>query len=254
MKKGLWLAVGLVLLATAASALEFGAQGFYWYPELSGDLRVDAGGVVGTRFDLEEDMDVDKEGFIGVKLFAGLGSHHLSVEAMRVTYKGTYTQNEEIIFGGIVIPITADGDFELDYAMVDAIYRWDLIDLENVLAGFSLGPILSGKLLQGTAELTATHPLASEHQKEEFNAIIPMVGAGAHVGILADLLEANLEVRGIGYNGNKVIDARAEIAYTPFPFLDVGVGYRVIQLDVDYDDVSLDLSQAGPWAGLTLGF
>jgi hypothetical protein len=252
MKKRLWIVLALLALTpVGANALEFGVQGAYWYPDFSADVSVDGGGIDGTEFSLENEMDVDKEGFPSLRAYVGIGSHHLSLAAMQIKYEGSSdVRSKPISFAGFTIPATGRADFTLEYTMVDAEYRWDLIDLENVLAGFSLGPVLGAKLFDGYAEVTA----AGNNEKEDFTAVAPLIGAAVHIGILADLLEAQVTVKGIGYSGNRLIDGAAEISFTPFPFLDIAAGYRLIDLDVDYDDVSLDVSQAGPYVALGVGF
>lgn len=254
MKKRLWIVLALLAMTpVGANALEFGVQGAYWYPDFSADVSVDGGGTDGTEFSAKDDMDVDKEGFPSLRAFVGIGSHHLSLAAMQIKYEGAALQTETIKFGGITINPGDYADFTLDYMMVDAEYRWDLIDLENVLAGFSLGPILGAKLFDGYAEVNVTSP-TTESKKEEFTAIAPLVGAAVHVGILADLLEAQVSLKGIGYSGNRLIDGAAEISFTPFPFLDISAGYRIIELDIAYDDVELEMSQAGPYVALAVSF
>jgi hypothetical protein len=250
-KRLLWIIPALLAMAPAgARALEFGVQGAYWYPDFSANVSVDGGGLDGTEFSIKDDMDVDKEGFPSLRAFVGLGSHHLSLAAMQIKYDGAAVQTETINFGGITINPGDYADFTLEYTMIDAEYRWDLIDLENVLAGFSLGPIIGVKVFDGYAEMKS----GGQTEKQEFTAGAPLVGAAVHIGILADLLEAQVSLKGIGYSGNRLIDGAAEISFTPFPFLDIAAGYRLLDLDVAYDDVSLDVSQAGPYIALAVSF
>ena len=48
-----FLAVFSIVLPV--SAFELGVRGYYWLPELSGVMRVDDAGIVGTELDLEND-------------------------------------------------------------------------------------------------------------------------------------------------------------------------------------------------------
>ena len=61
------------------SAVELGVRGYYWFPELSGVIRVDDAGIVGTELDLEDDLGVDNESYPVIEVFAGIGKHHLSL-------------------------------------------------------------------------------------------------------------------------------------------------------------------------------
>ncbi|TAL17338.1 hypothetical protein EPN96_05800 [bacterium] len=243
-------AFAALLTPIAASALEVGVQGIYWMPKFSADLEIDGG----TKFSATDDFGVDDDqGIPGVRAFFGIGDHHISVSGQAATYDGTKTISEDISWGDTVIVSAGQkGSFTYDYTMIDATYQYDLIDLENVAAGFSLGPVFNLKYLDGTVEIENETVAAKETQ--DFTAPIPMVGLGLHVGILLDLLEARAQVAGIGYGGNRVLDGLAEISFTPFPFLDISAGYRMMSVNIDYSDVKLELSQRGPYAGVTLSF
>jgi len=81
-----------------------------------------------------------------------------------------------------------------------------------------------------------------------------MVGANIHVGILADIIEARVQVTGIGYSGNSVVEYFGDISYTPFPFMGIHAGYRSFAVDVDVDDLDSNFTTAGPYGALTISF
>jgi len=92
-------------------------------------------------------------------------------------------------------------------------------------------------------------------ESETFKAPIPMIGLGMHVGILADILEVRAKATGIGYSGNTFYEGLADVSLTPFPFLDIHGGYRIMKLEVDdISDVYADLEFKGPYVGLTISF
>jgi hypothetical protein len=251
MKKKIAIAAFAALMTPiAASALEVGVQGTYWMPKFGADLEIDGG----TQFSATDDFGVDEDlGIPGVRAFFGIGDHHVSVSAQKASYEGTKTLAEDISWGDdVVVAAGQRGSVTYDYTMIDAAYQYDLIDLENVAAGFSLGPVFNLKYIDGSIEIANKTVAAKETQ--DFTAPIPMVGLGLHVGILMDILEGRAQVTGIGFGGNKVLDGLAEISFTPFPFLDVSAGYRVVSVDIDYSDVVMDLSQSGPYAGVTVSF
>ncbi|MBI5017982.1 MAG: hypothetical protein HZB55_21150 [Deltaproteobacteria bacterium] len=227
-------AAALVAAPLSAHALlgtEVGVRGSYWIPRLTGELSVAGSGTFDLRGDLEFDDGAD-QGIPGAEVFVQLGDHHLSVAGSRADYGGT-------------------DDSSLKYDQLEATYQWDLIDLENWIAGTSFGPAVQLKYLDGKAKL----PLGV---KESFQLAVPMIGLGAHVGILADLLEARARGLWIGYRGNSAVDAFGEVIYSPFPFVDVAAGYRYIKLKVDASDmvgssgdVTLDATQQGPYVSLT---
>ena len=62
------------------------------------------------------------------------------------------------------------------------------------------------------------------------------------------------KVTGIGYSGNYLYEALADLSFTPFPFLDIHAGYKTIRLKIDYSDLFLDSEFSGPFVGLTVKF
>jgi len=82
-----------------------------------------------------------------------------------------------------------------------------------------------------------------------------MVGAGAHIGILANLLEARAKISGGGYSGDNLIyETLLELSLTPFPFLDIHGGYRYMKLKIDRSSIFVDSNFSGPYLGLSVGF
>ena len=228
------------------SAFELGARGYYWFPELSGVMRVDDAGIVGTELNLEDDLDIDNESYPVVEMFAGIGKHHLSLAFYNLDYDGDTVLTKDIYFDGKLFQANERIVSSLEYDNYDVMYRYDLVDLENFLAGGSLGLIARLMVFDGSASITS----ATVTTKEDFTAPVPMVGANFHVGILKDMLEARVLVTGMEYKDNTAFDGQAEISLTPFPFLDI----HFLKIDVDEDDVKLDLDNSGLYVGLTVSF
>ncbi len=244
------LALGLLCVPFSAYALEVGVRGYYWFPELAGEVTVDEGGVLGTKIDFEDDLGMDDEDYPIVEAFVGLGDHHLSVSAMQIDYSGSETLTESITFKGETFTVSDNVESSLKYDMIDVEYQYDIIDLENILAGFSIGVIGKVKWIDGEVEIKSI----AETEKATFAAPIPMVGVGVHVGLLADILEARVKATAIGYSDNMLYDVMGDISFTPFPFIDIHGGYRIIHLDIDVDDVELNYDMSGPYAAVTIGF
>ena len=232
------------------SAFELGVRGYYWFPELSGDMRVDDAAIVGTEINLEDDLDMDNESYPVVEMFAGIGKHHLSLAFYNLDYDGDTVLTKDIYFDGKLFQINERVVSGLEYDNYDVMYRYDLIDLENFLAGGSLGLVARLMVFDGSASITS----ATATAKKDFTAPVPLVGANFHVGILKDIIEARVLVTGMEYKDNTVFDGQAEISLTPFPFLDIHGGYRIFKINVDEDDVKFDFDNSGLYVGLTLSF
>lgn len=246
----------LLLLPSAAHALEVGVKGAYWFPNFSGEFRLDSGSIEGTPVDLKDDLGVDDENFFFGEAWLWVGDHHLTLSGMRVDYSGDKVLAETIVFGGTTFEAQGRVESSLEYTMLDLAYQYDLIDLENVLAGFSLGPILQVKYLDGKVKMKGSGTVngvdGTVEESETFRLPIPLVGLGTHIGLLGDWLEFRARAVGIGYRGNFLLEAQGELSYNPFPFLELVGGYRHFRIDVDEQDVLLNYTQTGPYVGLSL--
>ena len=237
-------------IVAPVSAFELGVRGYYWFPKLSGDIRVDNAGINGTVLDLEDDLGIDSKSYPVVEVFSGLGKHHLSFAFYNLDYDGDTVLTKDIYFNGKLFHANERIVSSLKYDNYDVMYRYDLIDLENFLAGGSLGLVARMMVFDGSASIAS----ASVTTGRNFTLPIPMVGANFHVGILKDLMQARLLVAGIGYRDNTAFDGRAEISLTPFPFLDIHGGYRFLKINADQDDVNLDFDNSGLYVALTISF
>ena len=247
------LVLGLLCVPFSVYALEVGVRGYYWFPVSDGDVAVDEAGVLGTKIDFEDDLEMDNGDYPMVEAIVGFGDHHLSISAMQVDYSGSETLTSQIVFKGETYAISENVKSSLKYDMIDAEYQYDIIDLENILAGFSAGVIGKIKWVDGEVEIkSTTTPTLSK--KETFAAPIPMVGVGVHVALIADILEARIKATGIGYSGNTLYDIMGDISFTPFPFVDIHGGYRILHLDIDVDDVELNYDMSGPYAAVSVSF
>lgn len=245
------MTIFVITLASPAMAIDLGVRGHYWLPGLDGDVKVDSGGVSGTKIDFKSDLGIDEESYPVVEAFAGIGRHHLSLSYYTVKYEGEKVLGKEIVFDGTVYQINEEVVSKFDYSMLDFEYRVDLLDLENFLAGGSFGVLGKIKYIDGVVSLESD---TIEKEEQDFTAPIPMIGAHVHAGILANLLEFRAQLAGIGYSGAVLYEGFADVSLTPYPFLDVHAGYRALVLDVDVDDVEMNLNFSGPYIGLSFGF
>jgi outer membrane protein len=244
----LWCTV--LALPVTSVAFEIGARGYYWFPSLDGTVKVDEAGLIGTTIDFESDLGIEDENYPSVEVFAGLGKHHLSLTYTDFDYSGRKTLTRDIVFKGDTYPAGAVATSSIETTMIDFHYQYDFVDLENILAGFSLGGVFQVKYLDGEVSLKTT----GIDQREDFTVPIPMLGLNLHIGLLADILEARVRGTGMGYSGNMIYEIMGEISWTPFPFIDIHGGYKSFAVDIDEDDVIFDYDTSGPYVALTLSF
>ena len=253
MRKGLmFFGVVAVMMGQAlcANAFEVGIRGNYWFADTSGNIRVDGNGLAGTDLDLKDTMGVDNEYNLVLEVFAGLGNHHLNFSYYNADYQGNNVLTANINFKGLVFNSGDAIRTALKYDVYDITYRYDLLDLENILAGFSLGLVGRIEFMDGSAEINS----ATQSARQDFSIPIPLLGLNGHFGILADILEARVLVTGISYGGGTVFDAQADLSYTPLPFVDIHGGYRIYTINVDVSDIDLNYTVSGPYLAVTVNF
>jgi hypothetical protein len=256
MKRSQWrvlCALALLLLwAMPVGAFEIGARGYYWFPGFKADMKSDGAGLSGTDINLKDNLDVGTKAFPSVEVFAGLGRSHLGLTYTPITYSGSTVLAQPIVFSGQNFAKNDNVDSDLKLRMLDLEYRFTALNMENILAGFSLDLIGQIKYIDGEAKIFA--PATGVEGKQSIQLAIPMVGVGAHVGLLLNILEARAKITGISYSGNYLYEALADISLTPFPLLDIHAGYKVIRVHLDRNDLFLNADFAGPYLALTVSF
>ena len=252
--KKTYLALSLLLVAfflpASLSAFELGARGYYWFPSLDGNVKVDETSIIGTTIDFEKDLGIEDENYPSIEVFLGGGRHHLALAYTDIDYSGKKTLTKQIIFNGEIYSATSLVESSIEYRVMDLYYQYDFLNLENVGAGFSLGVVFQIKYFDGEVGLKTT----GIDEKEDFTLPIPMIGLNLHIGMLANILEARLRGTAIGYAGNTIYELMADISWTPLPFLDIHGGYKTFVIDIDEDDVIFDYDMSGPFVALTISF
>ena len=244
------LLLAILLLPLSSSAFEIGARGYYWFPSLDGTVRVDEANIIGDTIDFENDLGIEDENYPSGEVFVGMGKHHLSLAYTDIDYSGRKTLTRDVFFSGEKYTATSTVTSSIEYQMIDFHYQYDFLDLENVLAGFSLGGVFQVKYLDGQVSLKTT----GLDEKEDFTLPIPMVGLNLHIGLISDILEARVRGTAMSYSGNTMYEIMADISWTPFPFIDIHGGYKTFVIDIDEEDVVFDYDMSGPYVALTVSF
>ena len=241
-------------VVTQAGAIEFGVRAYMWAPDLkTSDAKSTTGGVDGSNINMKDMLGIGNKATYAVEAFGGVGRHHASFSYTPFGYTDNTVLSSNVNFNGVTYNAGTGVKSELAFSMFDLKYQFDLLNLENVLAGFSVGPM--GQLKFSTGSFKMTAPGAGLDQNKSFNSVLPMVGVGAHIGLIAKLLEARCQVTGGGYSsGNYSVEALADVSVTPFPFVAVHGGYKMVKLKMDVNDYAMDSLFTGPYIALTVGF
>ncbi|PKN18099.1 MAG: hypothetical protein CVU71_11300 [Deltaproteobacteria bacterium HGW-Deltaproteobacteria-6] len=243
-----------LMFVAQANALEFGARGYLWFPEQKkSDIQATADGRDTSNINTKDMLGIGNKATYSVEAFGGMGKNHVSLMYTPFGYSSDNVLATAVNYSGSTFNAGTTVRSELAYSMFDLKYQRDLINMENILAGFSLGGILQLKYSTGTFKMSSG--ANGFEQTRSFNSLIPMIGVGAHVGLLAKLLELRAQATAGGYgSGNYSYEALADLSLTPLPFLDIHAGYRLLQLKMDVNDYKMDTLYTGPYIGLTVGF
>jgi outer membrane protein len=254
MKRILLLTAVLPLMAAvpahAFPGFEVGARGVYWFPDLSGDVQTFAGGIEGTKFDVKDDLGVGDEDFPSGEAFVRIGRLHFRVGYTPVEYDGNKQLTRQIVFDGETFDVNENVVSNLDLDMIDGEAQFDLIQPDFVATNFNLGIIVKVKYVDGTVELRST----TATETMDFQAPLPMVGLAAGVGFLNNMLRADARVSGIAYSGNHLYEGDIYASFSPLPFVSIQGGYRLIDMEIDEDDIEVTLKLKGPYVGAQISF
>ncbi|MCX7816807.1 MAG: hypothetical protein N2317_04775 [Syntrophales bacterium] len=236
-----------------ADAFEIGVRGYLWLPDLkTADVKTIQNGIEGSYMDAKELLGLGKKMNFAGEIYGGIGRHHGSIMYTTAGFSDNTVLTADVVFNGVKFSKSTNVKSDYSYDMLDLKYQYDIINMENLLAGFSLGPILQGKFVSGELKLNSA---TTGDQRRTYNSVFPMVGVGAHIGLVANLLEARVQVTGGGYGSdNYSLEGLADVSVSPLPFVDINVGYRIVKIFVDKNDFKMDQFFSGPYLGLTVGF
>ena len=226
----------MITCLSSAHALELGLSGYYWIPELSGEITDD---ISKTAHDLSSKntpgLGLGDESYPIGEFYAGFGKSHLAISTYSADYsgKGNIAANFLGHAGG-------PAQTGLELQVIDLTYAFDLFSPNFVVGGFSLGLVIQGKNIDGS--------MSADNTIEEFSGTIPMGGVKFDFKIL--LINGRLMYTTIG----GVTDYRADLSMAIFPFVRAYAGYRSFSIDEEVGDFEFDFDTSGPYAAVSIGF
>lgn len=146
--------------------------------------------------------------------------------------------------------LTGKLNAEINVTHTDVLAYYQILD-NIVSADIGLG----AKIID--ADLSVKNRLGTLSDK--ISPVIPMLYASAGGSLPLTGLSAKIDVAGIAYKENQLIDAQAEVKYNfiDMPLFDLGgkLGYRFLGFKTDeLFNSNVDMSFKGPYAGLEAHF
>ncbi len=239
----------LFVLTSTSHAFDVGVRGHLWLANVDGQIQGNNGDT-GSVLNLQDDLDFGYSWVPFGEAFVGIGRHHFSFGITYFDQSETHRPGKSLQFAGESFASDAQLDSNLQWTMLEMEYSFTLLDLENILAGFSLDVFLAGRYQTGNMSIES----GSQKGDIDFSWIRPLGGLQLHLGFLADVLEVRLKGGGYWASDEHLVDAIAEVSLTPFAFMDLGLGYRFLSVDLESDGLDQDYDLAGPFAGITVSF
>ncbi|WP_028989017.1 hypothetical protein RG903_00835 [Thermithiobacillus tepidarius DSM 3134] len=241
---GITLGMILAALAAPASALDFQPSLGVEQANISGTVQTDAE----TTVDLKSDLGLDKSNPVVAGFRIGAGKHSFSFRYVPYSFSGDSTISRSITFNGRTFGVNERLHSEVDLKEYAADYRYKLLRTPVAYASLGLG------LNVFDARIDIRSQSGLNNAQEELTAPIPTLGASAGVSLPLTGLSVNGDLSGIGYGGNRYINADANVDYSPLPFVGIKAGYRYRELKFDVSDTKADIRLKGPYVAAYVGF
>jgi hypothetical protein len=202
--------------------------GRYWMPQMTGRIRVDAGGF-GTDIDARHDLGLTDTNFPQGTFIWQNGRSRLSFSYTPIEYSADQNVNRTIVFRGrqYTIGTRVASDLEVQHLQLNWTYQF--IRVKDGF--FRLGPLVQadGFLMHGA--LTAPAPGFSE--KEDLSVGLPSVGLALDINPTRRIniygQVAGMQVGGYGY----FVGSDAGVKVAAWRHLLVTAGYRTFNLHVE---------------------
>lgn len=251
------LVTGLFLFAPAAPAaalpfVEVWGEARYWRPILESVIVASAPGFPEDPIDPVDTLGVEEEqnayeARAGLTL---LGRHKFRIGYLPLSFDGDRVITQSFTFQGQPFAVSDRVLTDLDVKILRAGYEFDFF---KTPLGY-LGILFEVHYFDGEARLR--NVTGGFDEKADFRVPVPVVGLAFRTyPTITRIVSVGAEVVGVyaGSTGH-YLDGEASITISPFPFVELTGGYRVIDLEGEEGDDSLDLFLHGPFASLTIRF
>ncbi|MCI0652851.1 MAG: hypothetical protein L0Z55_13320 [Planctomycetes bacterium] len=209
-----------------------------WQAEIDGDVQFNVTGFTGTQVDLHDDLNMERrDDTVVYRAALGTSSFFVDARYIDLTYEGDSLLAQNITFAGQTFAVNTDVHSELDVRLVSVLGKFALFELPFV----AVGGITGVDFFDLKASIQSTSPVALK-ASEQIEQPIPVLGlcAAAEVPLGPTLgVFADAEASGLVFKHEDVeagyINATARGGVNVAGWLNVGAGYRLIDVDFDRD-------------------
>ncbi len=236
------LLAGTTQLAQADTILGIYAGAGIWQTDISGDVQ-DGTAVIDTEDDIGLDDNNNNYFYAALEHPIPLVPN-IKLQHTKLSVDGDNELTRSIDFNGSQFSGSENVSAEADLTHTDATFYYEVLD-----NWVSLDLGLTVRLFDGFVEIQSSN----ESAREDLDVPIPMLYGKVRFDLPLTGLSVDAVANGIGYSGNKLIDATLRVAYESGLGLGVEAGYRSLQLDID-EDVEADIDLSGVFVGINFHF
>lgn len=247
------LAGALVLIAHGvvfAQLVE--VEGRYWLVDVDGSVKVKSGPLPATKIDLADDLHLKEAGVpdVRVSVSTGLmGRVRAAYAHFDFDHDTTLARTIQFSRSTFSLNTAVESELELHYGRIGWI--WQPLTIPGIL---KVGPVLEAKGFVGDVTLRTrgvTPPIKESHT---FALALPTAGLALDVTPFR-MLHLFAEASGLPAGGlGHFVDAEAGLKFEPLPFLALTAGYRVVDLQIDYQSNFANVRLSGPAFGVAVRF
>jgi len=245
------LQISSIVYAKAANNI-VGVDVDYWMSKLNADVRSTDLGLLGTKIDAINDLDVsNSENIISASINLNiLRSHRFVVSYFALDVKGQKILSEDIAYKGVTYSAATDVSSGLKATLFEGYYEVMLLKQSFGEVGILLG----AKYAQIEASLSNA---VNGEQSESIDGGVPIIGVQAEVKLPAKFVLSSIAK---GFNlstGNidfTVFDMQAALNYNFNRFSRACLGYRYFLIDGEDSNSLAKVVLNGPYAGVTFSF
>ncbi len=133
-------------------------SGSFWNPSLAGVISSDQFGIIGSSIDFTTDLKFEQTRFKDIRfVLRPAKKHRFKIQYTPMTYTSTSTFQRNIVFNGILYPVSLPVTSEFHWDVLRLGYEYDFIYRSR---GF-VGALIEGRYTRLGAALTS--PIAAEY-------------------------------------------------------------------------------------------
>jgi hypothetical protein len=194
-------------------------------------------GILGTIFNLETVFNLPKSKNLPRinGLFRIDNRHSVEGYYYALNRSGRNVSTDSIVFGNIIIPVSATIDGSFNSSLFGGKYRYSIYNSESIEAGFSIGLSFLDVSLRADVEFQNAPSGSEEYDDLLF---LPVIGFFNRLNIIRELIfRSNIDMFALDidtYDGI-LFDFTLSLEYLFYELFSVGISYSAFSLNVNFD-------------------